>query len=115
MTPYINPSFRDRQEPVALLTGAVEDPAHVPGPGMSPAFRARGQAFIEAQSREVTPEPTRTPSGGNRHAAFCAILAFPVAFAIMAAAFGDMRSCAILCLVGMAIALIGLYTLDGPA
>lgn len=92
MTPYINPSFRDRQQPVALLPGAV----------------------IEAQSRDVTPEPTRTPSGGNRHAAFCAILAFPVAFAIMAAAFGDMRLCAILCLVGMAIALIGLYMLDGP-
>ena len=94
MTPYINPSFRDRQKPVALLPGAV------------------APDVIEAQAREVAPAPVKRRD--NRHAAFCAILAFPVAFAIMAAAFGDMRLCAILCLVGMAIALIGLYMLDGP-
>ena len=114
MTPYINPSFRDRQEPVALLPGAVEDPAPVyRGPGMSPEFRARGQAFIEAQAREVAPAPVKRRD--NRHAAFCVSLAFPVCFAIMAAAFGDLRLCAIFCLMGMFMALVGMFTLDGPA
>ena len=94
MTPYINPSFRDRQKPVALLPGAV------------------APDVIEAQSRDVT--PAARPTRDRRHVAFCASLAFPVCFAIMAAAFGDMRLCAIFCLMGMFMALVGLFTLDGP-
>ena len=116
MTPYINPSFRDRDNPVALLPGAVEDPAPVyRGPGMSPAFRARGQAFIEAQSREVTPAPTPTRRGNNRHAAFCVSLAFPLCFAIWALVIGDIRLSMILCLMTGFMAVVGLFTLDGPA
>lgn len=88
---YINPAFRERQRPVALLPGAVEDHAPV----------------YEAQARDVT--PTARPTRDRRHVALCILLAFPVAFATMAAMFGDMRLCAIFCLVGMAIALIGLY------
>ena len=115
MTPYINPSFRDRDNPVALLPGAVEDPAHVPGPGMSPAFRARRFDFLEAQSRDVTPEPTPTRRGSNRHAAFCVSLAFPLCFAIWALVIGDIRLSMILCLMTGFMAVVGLFTLDGPA
>ena len=120
MTPYINPAFRDRQSlpsdgnPVALLTGAVEDPEPVyRGPGMSPAFRARGQAFLEAQAREVTPTPPRTRRGG-RHAAYCVSLAFPVCFAVWSVVIGDFRLAMILLLMTLFMALVGLLTLDGP-
>ena len=115
MTPYINPAFRQRQEPVALLTGAVEDPQPIyQGPSMSPEFRARGQAFIEAQASEVTPEPTRTRRGG-RHAAYCVSLAFPVSFAIWSIVIGDMRLAMILLLMTLFMAVVGLFTLGGPA
>ena len=91
MTPYINPAFRNRDDPVALLTGAVEDSKPVyHGPGMSPEFRARGQAIIEAQAREVTPAPTRIQRSG-RHAAYCVSLAFPISFAVWSIVIGDMR------------------------
>ena len=116
MTPYINPSFRDRQEPVALLTGAVEDPAPVyRGPGMSPAFRARRFDFLEAQAREVTPEPTPTRRGGNQRAAYCVSLAFPISFAVWAIVIGDARLAMILLLMTLFMAVVGLFTLDGPA
>ena len=118
MTPYINPSFRDRQEPVALLTGAVEDPAPVyRGPGMSPAFRARRFDFIEATSRDVTPAPAPAPSRarGNRHAAYCVSLAFPVCFAVWSVVIGDFRLAMILLLMTLFMAVVGLFTLDGPA
>lgn len=117
MTPYINPAFRERQEHVALLTGAVEDSQPIyRGPGMSPGFRARGQAFIEAQASEVTPEPDRTHHrGNNRHAAYCASLAFPLFFAIWALVIGDIRLSMILCLMMFFMAVVGLFTLDGPA
>ena len=116
MTPYINPAFRDRQEPVALLPGAVEDPAPVyRGPGMSPAFRARGQAFIDAQACEVTPAPTRIQRGGNRRSAYCVSLAFPIFFAVWSVVIGDFRLAMILLLMTLFMALVGLFTLDGPA
>lgn len=117
MTPYINPSFRDRDNPIALLPGAVEDPVHVPGPGMSPAFRARRFDFIEATSRDVTPAPAPAPSRarGNRHAAYCVSLAFPVCFAVWSVVIGDFRLAMILLLMTMFMALVGLFVLDGPA
>ena len=96
MTPYINPAFRERQKPVALLPGADEDPA--------PA--------IEALYRDVAPAK---PARDRGHLVLCAVLSIPVAVAIGAAFAGDMRLCVIACLMGMAIALIGLYALDGPA
>ena len=115
MTPYINPAFRDRQEPVALLPGAVEDPAPVyRGPGMSPEFRARRFDFVEAQARDVTPAPVPR-GGGNRRAAYCVSLAFPVCFAVWAVVIGDFRLAMILLLMTLFMALVGLFTLDGPA
>ena len=114
MTPYINPSFRDRQEPMALLPGAIEDHVHVPGPGMSPAFRARRFDFIEAQSREVTPAPAPSRARGNRHAAYCVSLAFPIIFAIWSVVIGDFRLAMILLLMTLFMAVVGLFTLDGP-
>ena len=93
-------------------------------PGMSPNYQARTFDFsevpqitgtvtppIEVQSVEVAPPPTRTRRGG-RHAAYCASLAFPAAFAIMAAAFGDLRLCAILCMMTLFMAVVGLLTLE---
>lgn len=91
---YINPAFRERQKPIALLPGAV------------------APNVIEVQARDVTPTPTRTQRGG-RHAAYFASLSFPVAFAVMAYMFGDLRLCAIFCLLGLFMGLVGLYTLDG--
>jgi hypothetical protein len=96
MSPYINPEFRARQLGYSAprqITGSVEQP-------------------IEAQARNVTPAKRRD---NRAHYAFCAILAIPVTGATGAAFAGDLRLCAIACLVGMAIALIGLYALDGPA
>ena len=81
---------------------------------MSPAFRARRFDFIEATSREVTPEPTRRRRGG-RHYAYCVSLAFPVCFAVWSVVIGDMRLAMILLLMTLFMALVGLFTLDGPA
>ena len=114
MTPYINPSFRDRDNPIALLPGAVEDPAPVyRGPGMSPEFRARRFDFVEAQARDVTPAPVPR-GGGNRRAAYCVSLAFPVCFAVWAVVIGDIRVALIFLLMTLFMALVGLFTLDGP-
>ena len=66
---------------------------------------------IEVQSVEVAPPPIRTRSG-SRRIAYCVSLAFPAAFAVMAAAFGDLRMCAILCMFIVFMAVVGLLTLD---
>lgn len=78
----------------ALLTGAVDAP-------------------IEAASREVTPTPPRTRRGG-RHYAYCVSLAFPVCFAVWSVVIGDFRLAMILLLMTLFMALVGLFTLDGP-
>jgi hypothetical protein len=96
MSPWISPEFRARQlgqSAPRQITGSVEHP-------------------IDAQARDVTPAKRRD---NRAHYAFCAVLAIPVLTATAAAFAGDLRLCAIACLVGMAIALIGLYALDGPA
>lgn len=93
-------------------------------PGMSESYQARkfysstvpqltGTVTppIEVQSVEVAPPPTRTRRG-SRRAAYCVSLAFPAAFAIMAAAFGDLRLCAILCMMTLFMAVVGLLTLE---
>lgn len=79
----------------ALLTGAVVDEP------------------IEAQARDVTPAPNHS-RGGNRHAAFCVSLAFPVCFAVWSIVIGDFRLAMILLLMCMFMGLVGLFTLDGP-
>ena len=66
----------------------------------------------EAQYRDVAPA---NPARNRGHLVLCAVLSIPVVVAIGATFAGDMRLCAIACLMGMAIALIGLYMLDGPA
>ncbi len=97
MSPWISPEFRARQLSYSAprqITGHIEAP-------------------IEAQARDVTP---RKPASDNRtHCAFCAVLSVPVILATYAAFVGDMRLCVLACLVGMAIALIGMYSLRGPA
>ena len=93
-------------------------------PGMSPNYQARTFDFlevpqitgtvtppIEVQAVEVAP-PAPRPRRGSRRAAYCVSLAFPAAFAIMAAAFGDLRLCAILCMFIVFMAVVGLLTLD---
>ena len=94
MSSYINPEFRARRlaSPPRQITGSVEQP-------------------IDAQARDVTPKRR----DNRAHYAFCAVLAIPVAVATAAAFAGDMRLCAMACLVGMGIALIGWYMQDGPA
>jgi hypothetical protein len=97
-------------------------------PGMSPEFMARSFEFrnppaqitgtveapIEAQARELKSEPLRA-SRRNRHAAYCVSLAFPVCFAVWSIVIGDMRLAMILLLMTLFMAVVGLFTLDGPA
>ncbi len=86
---YINPAFRDRNVP--QITGSVVEP-------------------IEAQARDVTPR-----RDNRAHYMLCAILAVPIAFAVMAYVLGDTRLLVALFLVELAIALVGSYMLRGPA
>lgn len=98
MPPGMSPEFRARKfdyyQPPAQITGTVEAP-------------------IEAQVRDVTPE--RKAPRRNRHAAYCVSLAFPIAFSVWSIVIGDFRLAMILLLMTLFMALVGLFTLDGPA
>ena len=97
MSPWISPEFRARQlgqSPPRQITGSVEPP-------------------IDVQVRDVTPAPTRIQRSG-RHAAYCVSLAFPVCFAVWSIVIGDMRVAMILLLMTLFMAVVGLFTLDGP-
>ena len=97
MPPGMSPEFRARQftySPPRQITGTVEPP-------------------IEAQARDVTPAKPRTQRDGRRYA-YCVSLAFPVCFAVWSIVIGDMRVAMILLLMTLFMAVVGLFTLDGP-
>ncbi len=97
--PWISPEFRARQftySPPPQIAGTVEPP-------------------IEAQIRDVTPVPPTAANRNYRRYAYCVSLAFPIAFAVWAIVIGDMRVAMILLLMTLFMAVVGLFTLDGPA